>query len=115
MHIPIKKYETLKKQLPSKICLISDILVKLVQAGIIRELNETYDMDGWFIIPVIVVDARHLSYETMLFLRFLGHVILKGELSVDLGTNDIRNLTPESKTDVLRVLEFYQKQSIRKV
>ena len=98
LHLPIKKYETLKKQLPSKICLISDILVKLMQAGIIRDLNETYDMDGWFIIPVIVVDARHLnSYETMIFLRFLGHVILKGELSVALGTNDIRNLDTRIK------------------
>ena len=75
-HLPLKKDATFKKQRPSKIPIhLRDKLEKLtdelIQAGIIRELNENDDMNSWFVNPVIilpkkdyvklVIDARYLN------------------------------------------------------
>ena len=58
-HLTLKKDATFKKQRPSTIPIhLRDKLRKpmddLIQAGIIRELNENDDMNSWFVNPVII-------------------------------------------------------------
>ena len=75
-HLPLKKDATFKKQRPSKIPIhlrdkLEKLMDELIQAGIIRELNENDDMNSWFVNPVIilpkkdyvklVIDARYLN------------------------------------------------------
>ena len=75
-HIPLKKDATFKKQRPSKIPVhlrdkLDKLMDELIQAGIVRELNEKDDMNSWFVNPVIilpkkdyvklVLDARYLN------------------------------------------------------
>ena len=62
-HIPLKKDATFKKQRPSKIPVhLRDKLDKLkdelIQAGIVRELNEKDDMSSWFVNPVIILPKK---------------------------------------------------------
>ena len=76
-HFSLKQEVTYKKQLASKIPIyLRDILEKpmdeLIQAELIRELNESDDMNSWFVNPVIispkkdyvklVIDARYLNH-----------------------------------------------------
>ena len=75
-HIPLKTEPTFKKQRPSKIPVhlrdkLDKLMDELIQAGIVRELNEKDDMNSWFVNPVIilpkkdkvklVLDARYLN------------------------------------------------------
>ena len=75
-HLPLKKDATFKKQRPSKIAIhlrdkLERLMDELIQAGIIRELNENDDMNSCFVNPVIilpkkdyvklVIDARYLN------------------------------------------------------
>ena len=75
-HIPLKKDATFKKQRPSKIPVhlrdkLDKLMDEIIQAGIVRELNEKDDMNSWFVSPVIilpkkdyvklVLDARYLN------------------------------------------------------
>ena len=75
-HIPLKKDATFKKQQPSIIPVhlrykLDKLMDELIQAGIVRELNEKNDMNSWFVNPVIilpkkdyvklVLDARYLN------------------------------------------------------
>ena len=75
-HLPLKKDATFKKQRPSKVSIhlrdkLEKLMDELIQAGIMRELNENDDMNSWFVNPVIilpkkdyvklVIDARYLN------------------------------------------------------
>ena len=75
-HLPLKNDATFKKQRPSNIPIhlrdkLEKLMDELIQAGIIRELNENDDMNSWFVNPVIilpkkdyvkpVIDARYLN------------------------------------------------------
>ena len=75
-HLPLKKKATFEKQRPSKIPIhlrdkLEKLMDELIQAGIIRELNENDDMNSWFVTPVIilpkkdyvklVIDTRYLN------------------------------------------------------
>ena len=74
--IPLKKDCEFKKQRPSKVPLhlrdkLEALMDELIQAGIIRELNEHNDLNSWFVNPIIilpkndyvklVIDARYLT------------------------------------------------------
>ena len=75
-HIPLKKDCEFKKQRSSKVPLhlrdkLEASMDELIQAGIIRELNEHDDLNSWFVNPIIilpkndyvklVIDARYLN------------------------------------------------------
>ena len=72
IHIPLKKDATFKKQRPSKIPVhlrdkLDKVIDELIQAGIVRELNEKDDMNSWFVNPVIILPKKTtLSWSWML-------------------------------------------------
>ena len=108
-HLPLKKDATFKKQRPSKIPIhlrdkLEKLMDELIQAGIIRELNENDDMNSWFANPVIilpkkdnvklVIDARYLNSITdtsnsswpleplnVLMTRITGNIFTSSDLS----------------------------------
>ena len=78
-NIPLIKNAEIKKQRSSQILLhlrdkLELLMDELIQAGIIRELDEHEDMNSWFVNPIIilpkkdyvklVIDARYLNYIT---------------------------------------------------
>ena len=108
-HLPLKKDATFKEQRPSKIPIhlrdkLERLMDELIQAGIIRELNENDDMNSWFVNPVIilpkkdyvklVIDARYLNSITdtsnsswpheplnALMTRITGNIFTSSDLS----------------------------------
>ena len=75
-NIPLIKDAQFKKQRPSKVPFhlrdkLEVLMDELIQAGIIRELDENDDMNSWFVNPIIilpkkdyvklVIDARYLN------------------------------------------------------
>ena len=62
-HIPLKKDATFKKQQLSKIPVhlkdkLDKLMDELIQAGIVRELNEKDVMNSWFVNPVIILPKK---------------------------------------------------------
>ena len=75
-HIPLKLDCEFKKQRPSKVPLhlrekLETIMDEIIQAGIIRELNEQDNLNSWFVNPIILlpkndyvklaIDGRYLN------------------------------------------------------
>ena len=59
-HIPLKKDCEFKKQRPSKVSphlrdMLEALMDELIQAGIIRELNQHDNLSSWFVNPFIIL------------------------------------------------------------